>query len=69
MSKQRYVGSSDFAIVNAGLGERDQAICWLERACDERDAHVPFLHVDPRLASLRTDPRFEALVKRVGLRS
>jgi len=69
MSKQRYVGSSDFALVNAGLGERDQAIYWLERACDERDAHVPFLHVDPRLASLRTDPRFEALVKRVGLKS
>jgi TolB-like protein/Flp pilus assembly protein TadD len=69
MSKQRYVGSSDFAIVNTGLGERDQAIYWLERACEERDSHVPFLHVDPRLASLRTDPRFEALVKRVGLKS
>jgi len=35
-SKQRYVASSDFAFVNAGLGERDQAIQWLERACEER---------------------------------
>jgi tetratricopeptide (TPR) repeat protein len=36
-SKQGHVASSDFAFVNAGLGERDQAIYWLERDCDERD--------------------------------
>jgi tetratricopeptide (TPR) repeat protein len=67
-SKQRYVASFDFALVNAGLAERDQAIYWLERACTERDSHLPFLQVDPRLASLRMDPRFEALLKRVGLK-
>jgi TolB-like protein/Tfp pilus assembly protein PilF len=68
-SKQRYVASSDFAFVNAGMGERDQAIYWLERACEERDSHLPFLQVDPRLASLRADPRFKALLKRLGLQS
>ena len=68
-SKQRYVASSDFAFVNAGMGERDQAIYWLERACEERDSHLPFLQVDPRLASLRVDPRFKALLKRLGLQS
>jgi hypothetical protein len=67
-SKQRYVASFDFALVNAGLAERDQAIYWLERACTERESHLPFLQVDPRLASLRMDPRFEALLKRVGLK-
>jgi tetratricopeptide (TPR) repeat protein len=68
-SKQRYIGSSDFAFVNAGLGERKQAIQWLERACEERDSHLPFLHVDPRLASLRAEPRFKALLQRLGLQS
>jgi serine/threonine-protein kinase len=67
MSKQGYVGSSDFALVNAGMGEVDEAICWLERACEERDSHLAFLTIDPRLASLRADPRFKALLKRVGL--
>jgi TolB-like protein/Tfp pilus assembly protein PilF len=67
-SKQRYVASSDFAFVNAGLGERDQAIYWLERACEERDSHLPGLAVDPRLATLHDDPRFKALLKRLGLR-
>src|SRR5216684_8641863 len=55
MSKQGYVASSDFALVNAGLGQVDQAICWLERACEERDSHLAFLTSDPRLASLHAD--------------
>jgi adenylate cyclase len=67
MSKQGYVASSDFALVNAGMGDVDQAICWLERACEERDSHLAFLSIDPRLASLHADPRFKALLKRVGL--
>jgi hypothetical protein len=67
-SKHRYVSSSDFAFVNAGLGERDQAIYWLERACEGRDSNLPFLQVDPCLVNLRTDPRFEALLQRVGLK-
>jgi TolB-like protein/tetratricopeptide (TPR) repeat protein len=66
MSKQGYVASSDFALVNAGLGDVDQAICWLERACEERDSHLAFLTSDPRLASLHADPRFKALLKRIG---
>jgi Flp pilus assembly protein TadD len=61
-SKQRYIGSSDFAIVNTSLGQRDEALHWLERAWQERDSHLPFLHVDPRLVSLRTDPRFKAVL-------
>jgi TolB-like protein/Flp pilus assembly protein TadD len=68
-STQRYVAPSDFAIVSAGLGEHDEAIRWLERACEERDSHVPGLNVDPRFAGLRTEPRFKALLKRLGLAS
>jgi TolB-like protein/Flp pilus assembly protein TadD len=63
MARRGYVASSDFAIVHAGLGERDRAIAWLERACEERDSHLPHLKVDPRLKTLRGDVRFEALLK------
>lgn len=65
LSKRGYVASSDFAIVHAGLGEHDQAIAWLERAFEERDSHLPHLNVDPRLKTLRRDPRFEPLQSRV----
>ncbi len=67
MSRHRYVASSDFALVHAGLGERDRAISWLERAYEERDSHLPALNVDPRLASLRSVPRFRILRKRLRL--
>jgi TolB-like protein/Tfp pilus assembly protein PilF len=67
ISKQRYIASSDFALVAVGLGDQDQAIHWLERACEERDPHLPFLRVDPCLMSLRADPRFEELLVRIGL--
>ena len=67
MSKQRYVAWSDFAFVHAGMGERDQAIQCLQHACEDRDSHLMALKVDPRLASLREDTRFKALLIRVGL--
>ncbi len=67
MAGQRYVGSSDFAFVHAGLGELDRAIAWLGRAREEGDSHLPFLHVDPRLAVLRGEPRFNALLRDLGL--
>jgi TolB-like protein/Tfp pilus assembly protein PilF len=66
LSRQRYVAESDFAFVNAGIGKREQAINWLERAYETRYSYVPFFHVDPRLASLQSDLRFNALLKRIG---
>jgi hypothetical protein len=48
------------------MGEREQAIDWLERAYEKRDSYLPFFHVDPRLANLQSDPRFTALMKRIG---
>ena len=64
---QRYVQAHNFALVYAGLGEKDQAFQSLERAYQERSAWMGYLKVDPFLDSLRPDPRFADLVRRVGL--
>jgi TolB-like protein len=58
-----------FALVwaYAGLGDKDQAFSWLERACEERRQRLTWLNVDPLLAPLRSDPRFTDLVRRIGL--
>jgi serine/threonine protein kinase/tetratricopeptide (TPR) repeat protein len=63
---RRYVPSYWFALVHAGLGERDQALRYLERAYEERSTVLAYLLIDPRLASLRDDPRFLALARRLG---
>jgi len=57
----RYVSASDVALVYLALGERGQAIEWLERAFAERAHSMAFVNVDPRLDPLRSEPRFERL--------
>jgi adenylate cyclase len=65
LSKQRYVPSYLFALVYAGLGEKDQAFAWLEKAYEERSGGLPYLKVNPSWDPLRGDPRFEALAAKV----
>jgi len=67
LSKQRYVSSSDVAIIYVGLSEKDQAFAWLQKAYQERSWHMVLLKVDPRLDNLRSDARFKDLLRRVGL--
>ena len=55
------------AMIYTGLGEKDQAFAWLEKAYTDRVWRLPFLNVEPRFDSLRSDPRFADLVLRVGL--
>jgi TolB-like protein/Flp pilus assembly protein TadD len=62
---KRYVPAYWFALVHAGLGERDQALRHLERAFEERSTIVAYLLIDPRLAPLRGEPRFVALSRRL----
>jgi TolB-like protein/lipoprotein NlpI len=61
-----YVPSYFFAVVYAGLGERGEALRYLERAYQERSTVLAYLLIDPRLAPLRTDPRFLELARRLG---
>jgi TolB-like protein/Tfp pilus assembly protein PilF len=57
----------DVAVVNLGLGKRAEALIWLEKAYDERSTLFQKLGVDPRLNSLRSEPRFISIMDKVGL--
>jgi TolB-like protein/Tfp pilus assembly protein PilF len=61
----RYVPAYEVAKVHAALGHTDRAFTWLARALDERAHSMVFLRVDPQLARLRSDPRFDRLLGRV----
>ncbi|HEV8369884.1 MAG TPA: protein kinase [Pyrinomonadaceae bacterium] len=67
LAKQRYVPAYGFGFVYAALGDKDQALQWLERSLQDGGWEITFLKVDPAMDSLRSDPRFTDLVKRVGL--
>ena len=67
LSSQRYVSPYTIAAIYTGLGERDQAFDWLERAFDERDIWLMNMKVDPVFSSLRSDKRFIDLLRRTGL--
>jgi TolB-like protein/Tfp pilus assembly protein PilF len=56
------------SVVYAGLGEKQEALSWLEKAHDDRAIiFTPLLHIEPELASLRDEPRFKALLAKLGL--
>jgi TPR repeat protein len=65
--KQKHVKAYMMAYLALASGDRRQALDWLERACDERDDWVTWLHVDAIMDPLRSEPRFQAVVRRVGL--
>jgi serine/threonine protein kinase len=69
MSKDRYVGSLWQALVWAGLGEKNKALDDLEKAYLERESALAFLKVWPVLDSLRSEPRFFELLKKLKLNS
>jgi TolB-like protein/Tfp pilus assembly protein PilF len=66
-SKQRYVPALSLAIVYVGMDEKEQAFLWLEKAYEERTNSFAYLKVQATWDPLRSDPRFAALVRRIGL--
>jgi adenylate cyclase len=55
------------AQIYMGLGERDSALSWLETTYDEGHAQILFLNANPGWEPLRSEPRFQALLRKVGL--
>jgi tetratricopeptide (TPR) repeat protein len=67
LSEEQYVPPNHLALIHAGLGDKDQAFALLEKAFEEHSFALQWLKVEPRWDSLRSDPRFQDLLRRVGL--
>jgi tetratricopeptide (TPR) repeat protein len=66
MRSEKYIGAYSLACVFIGLGQKDEAIDWLERGYQEHDGFsLGAIRVDPILAPLRGNPRFEALAEKI----
>ena len=66
LSNQRYVTPVDMAMLHAGLGNREQAIEYLEKAYDEHADRMSWVKVNPVFDPLRSDPRFQAILQRMN---
>jgi TolB-like protein/DNA-binding winged helix-turn-helix (wHTH) protein len=67
LSQKSYVSPYDIAVVYIGLGEKDRAFEWLDKAVAERSPNLVMLNRPGEVDRLRSDPRFAALKRRVGL--
>ncbi len=67
ISKERRVSPYSNALVYVGLGDKDRAFEWLERAYAERSPKLVYLKVEPQLDGIRSDPRFGVLMAKMGL--
>jgi serine/threonine protein kinase/Tfp pilus assembly protein PilF len=67
VAKHKYVAPHFLAGIHIGLGENDRAIEYLEESYREHSHWLVYLHIDPSMDDLRNDPRFQDLLRRVGL--
>jgi adenylate cyclase len=67
MAKRQYVSSTAFADIHLGLGEKEKALNWLEKSYEQQDSACWYLKIDQIYDSVRNEPRFQALLKKIGL--
>lgn len=66
LSRQRYVSAYSFVVVYLGLGEKEEALRWLEQSYQDRaGSDIGWIRVDSLVDPLRGDPRFEALAEKI----
>jgi tetratricopeptide (TPR) repeat protein len=66
-ARGEYVTPLGIAWIYIALGDKDQAFTWLDKACDEHNGGLPYLKTEPVYDSLRSDPRFANVLRRVNL--
>ena len=67
LSKEQYVPPYHIAAIYLGLQQQDEALRWLEKAYADRSDQLTYIRMEPRWDPLRKDPRFQNLIRRVGL--
>src|SRR5262249_14092504 len=67
LATQKYVAPYFIAGIHVGLGEDGRAMECLEKAWEEHSHWLIYLHIDPSMDGLRENPRFQDLLRRVGL--
>jgi len=67
LAKQQYVSAYELAKIHVALGDKEQAFQLLTKAYAEHSFHLVNLNVCPEFKSLRSDPRFQVVVQRIGL--
>jgi hypothetical protein len=65
-SHRQDVPASSIALIYIGLGKRDRSLEWLDKAYQDRSSYMVFIKTDPLLDPLRSEPRFGALLQRMG---
>lgn len=65
IAKQRYVPDYSFALIHLALGQKDDAMKWLESSYAKHQPDLNWVRVDPDLRPLRGDARFEALAEKI----
>ena len=65
-SQRQYVSGYILATVYAALGDKEKALINLERAFTQRSFFLILMKLDPELDSLRSEPRFQAMVRRMN---
>ena len=66
---QEFGHAESMAMIYAGLGRKDEAFQWLDQAYREHWGRLPWIKIEPEYDSLRDDPRFSALLNKMGLDS
>ena len=67
-SAHEYIDETLIAYIFVALGDTDQTFAWLNKAYESRGGNLPWITVEPKFDSIRSDPRFGALVRRMRLR-
>ena len=67
VAETKYVPREQIAVIYAALNEKDEAFKWLDRACEEHSGNIHTVAIRPDFQPLHSDPRFAALLRRIGL--
>lgn len=68
LAAENYVPDYGFAMIHNGLGQKDEALRHLEKSFQEREVNITFIKIDTRWDGLRTEPRFQDLLRGVGFK-